>query len=80
MAYKDDRWAEPVNKVQPEELAKKMRQAHDRVRELFPPHTGVMIMTFDFGEGGGVGYICNGNRSDMMKLMEEWIEHQRKLT
>jgi hypothetical protein len=39
-----------------------------------------MIMTFDFGEGGGVGYICNGNRSDMMKLMEEWIEHQRKLT
>lgn len=76
----DEGYKEPVNGVGPEELAEKMKKAHDEVRKIFPKRTGILVMTFDFGPGGGVGYICNGQRSDMINLLEEWIRNQRKMS
>lgn len=77
--YRPDTYDHDVNGVTAEELPKKMREAHDRVRELFPPHTGVLIITFDFGQGGGLGYISNGDRENSLKMLEEWIAKMRML-
>jgi hypothetical protein len=77
--WSDDQYRMPVNGVPREQLGVKMIAAHDAVTKLFPPHTGVMILCFDFGAGGGVSYIANGNRADCINLLEEWIQYQRSL-
>lgn len=70
----------PVNGIKPEELPKKMQAAHAAVRKMFPPHTGVLIIAFDFGEGGGLSYISNGDREGSLKMLEEWIAKIRTLS
>lgn len=75
-----DKYAVPVNAVPVEELPKLMNQAFEAVRPILPPHTGILIIAFDFGEGGGLGYISNGDRAGCIKMLEEWIAHQRSLT
>ena len=80
MKDQDEGYKMPVNGISADQLGGKMRAAHDAVRPLFPPHTGILIITFDFGPGGGLGYISNGNRADCIKMLEEWIANMRKLS
>lgn len=38
-----------------------------------PPNTGFIVLAFDFGPGQ-LEYISNADRSDVVKLMKEFIE------
>lgn len=76
----DDRYEVPVNNVTAEALAKSLQRSMRLVENEFPLQTGIIIFTFDFGPGGGVGYIANGDRLDCIKMLEEWIAHQRTLS
>ncbi|MGJ0510225.1 MAG: hypothetical protein ACR652_24525 [Methylocystis sp.] len=77
---RDRRYQMPVNGVSPEELPAKMRTAVDSVGKLFPPQTGVCVFVFDFGQGGGMSYISNAERADVINALQEWIRHQRSLS
>jgi hypothetical protein len=70
----------PVNNVSAEDLPKRMNEAFEAVRAKFPARTGILLMTFDFGAGGGLGYISNARREDAIKMLEEWIAYQRTLS
>jgi hypothetical protein len=70
----------PVNNVAAEDMPRKMNEAFKAVEKVMPPHTGILIITFDFGQGGGLGYISNGDRAGCIKMLEEWIAYQRTLS
>lgn len=36
---------------------------------------GFCLMLFDFGAGGDMTYISNARRDDMIKAIEEFLEH-----
>ena len=40
-----------------------------------PPRIGFVLLTFEFNktEDGRVNYISNGERSDMIAAMKEWL-------
>ena len=40
--------------------------------------TGFLLMTFDFGENGRMNYISNGRRRDIISMLEEFLEKQRR--
>jgi hypothetical protein len=75
-----ERYHEPVAGIPTSGLPAKMKEAFEAVAKVMPPKTGILILTFDFGQGGGLGYISNGNRADCIKMLEEWIAHQRTLS
>jgi hypothetical protein len=42
-----------------------------------PPGVGAaLLLTFDYGQGGGLGWVSTGPREDMLVLLFEWLEHQ----
>lgn len=69
----------PVNGMAPTELARRLRKAIARVEKEMPARTGVTLFVFDFGEGGGLGYISNAQRADMIATVKEWIAKQERL-
>lgn len=76
---KDSRYQVPVNGVSAEELGAKLRASHEAVMKQFPPGTGVAVFVFDIGAGGGMGYIANARRADVILALEEWIAGQKRL-
>ena len=39
---------------------------------------GFALFIFDFGEAGATFYMADAQRDDMLRLLEEFIERQRK--
>lgn len=74
-----DEFQVPVNHVQPKDLERSLKRSLAVVEREFPLQTGIIIFTFDFGPGGGLGYISNADRSDCIKMLEGWIAHQRAI-
>src|SRR4029077_4314388 len=60
----------------PDQIAGQMRDLGERIGEGLPPGYGFLLMIFNFGEGGNMFYISNGEREDMMKAMREFIQKQ----
>ncbi len=71
-------YREPVNGVGLRVLPNHMRAAMGAVEQIMPPNTGIIVFTFDFGEGGGMAYIANAERADAIASLKEWIAHQEK--
>jgi hypothetical protein len=78
----DARYQAPVAGLSPDELAAKLRASIAAVQGQFPYGTGVVVFTFDMAgaKGNGLGYIANAERADVIKALEEWIRHQRRLS
>jgi hypothetical protein len=76
----DDRYEAPVNNVTEEALGVSLKRSMRLVENEFPLQTGIIIFVFDFGPGGGVGYIANGDRLDCIHMLEVWIKRQRELS
>lgn len=38
---------------------------------------GFALFVFEFGKGGRLNYVSNARRADMIKVVEEWLEHAR---
>jgi hypothetical protein len=59
-----------------------MSDTRDRLQEtaamistILPPHTGFVLLAFDFKTGGRMEYVSNGRREDVIKAMKEFIDH-----
>lgn len=44
------------------------------VQAQLPPHTGFIVLAFDFGSGGKLEYVSNADRRDVVKVMREFIQ------
>lgn len=72
----DARYQHPVNGMNKEVLAKRLRRAIREAQKALPPGTGITMFIFDFieeGKKGGVAYISNARREDMVKMVQEWL-------
>lgn len=49
------------------------------IASQMPPNMGFALMMFDYGEGGNFFYASSANRTDMIKMMKEFIEKRGKL-
>lgn len=75
-----DRFRMPVRGVSPDELPAKMRESIEVLQRVWPAETCLTIFVSDFGEGGGLAYISNGERASMIETVKEWLEHQANLS
>jgi hypothetical protein len=73
----DPRYKARLKTLNTEELGSAMQRAMRAAQRQFPDGTGVIVFAFDFGEGGGMAYIANGQRDDCIAALEEWITKQR---
>lgn len=75
-----DRYREPVAGIPPEALPDFMRRSLEAVLKEWPTHVSVTLFISDFGERGGLSYISNAQREDMIRVVREWLEHQARLS
>lgn len=47
------------------------------IAKLCPPGVGFTLLLFDFGEGGHLAYMSNGQRDDVVRAMREFIERMQ---
>lgn len=57
-------------------LESAMRQVGNKIKEGLPPDVGFALFTFHLGEGGGLSYMSNAKREDMISVVKEWLELQ----
>lgn len=72
----DPRFQKPVNGLGTVLLQERLRRGLKAAQDEFPPNTGMFLMAFDFGGGGGLGHISNAERADMIEAIKEWLRHQ----
>lgn len=59
-----------------EDIAKLMRDIGTIINNQMPDGWGFTLMLFEFGENGSMFYISKSERSDMIKVMKEFIARQ----
>jgi hypothetical protein len=72
----DPRYESPVSDLTAAQLAAALRKSVVDVKANFPKGTGVCVFAFDLGKPGGVGYIANAQRADMVKMLRHWLRKQ----
>lgn len=43
------------------------------IKATLPPDVGCLVLTFDYGGPGHMGYCSTGNRDDCIKLVREFL-------
>lgn len=59
------------------DVRERMQETARYVATVLPPHTGFVILAFDFGPDGRMEYTSNANRQEVLKAMQEFIDHNR---
>lgn len=57
-------------------LEKQCRELAVEIRKMLPAGTAFALMIADFGVKGNLAYVSNADRSDMIKMVKEWLERQ----
>lgn len=73
----DPRYTADLKGIPAEQLPEKMKDALRAVQGALPPGMGVTLFVFDFGTNGGVSYISNAQRGDMVRMIETWLRRIR---
>jgi len=64
-------------KFKHDEIEASLKDIGARIATAVKPHNyGFALFLYQFGEGGGVFYIANGERDDIKKLLTEFLERQ----
>ncbi len=69
--------------VKNEEIASRLRDIGDRIHRAINDSSlagkmGFALLIFEFGENGATFYISDAQRRDMINVLEEFTERQRK--
>jgi hypothetical protein len=67
---------DPREKVGLAELEAGARRLAQQLNGQMPPGVGFMLFLFEFGAGGNLTYIGNGDRKDTILAMLEWLDLQ----
>ena len=52
-------------------LEKEVAEMARAIIPNLPPGTGFLMVMFDFGARGSMAYAANGNRGDVIKMLDE---------
>jgi hypothetical protein len=74
---------EDTFEVKNEAITARMRGIGQRIHQAINESEsagkmGFALFLFDFGEEGAVFYISDARREDMIRILEQFIERQRK--
>jgi hypothetical protein len=70
---RDPRYTVPVGGIAADVLPAKLRTAIEGLQQQFPK-LGITLFVFDFlNAGGGISYISNAERGDMIRAVREWL-------
>ena len=58
--------------------AQALKKMANAIKPHLPPGNGFILFTFDFGQGGEIGYASDGERSDVIKTLEEFLSNIKK--
>lgn len=69
--------------IKDEGIESKMRDIGNRIHAAiqdsdFKGKMGFALCIFEFGDGGAFFYMSDAQRSDMIRVLEEFTERQRK--
>lgn len=56
------------------ELEDTARDIGKTIGRVCPPGSGFLLVLYDFGHGGNMTYISNGQREDCIRPMKELLE------
>jgi hypothetical protein len=59
------------------DVRQRLQETARYVATTLPPDTGFVILVFDFCPGGRIEYTSNANRQEVLKAMQEFIDHNR---
>lgn len=71
----DPRYQAPVGNMAAEVLPTKLKAAIADLERQFPG-LGLTLFVFDFGPSGGMSYISNAERADMVRALREFLRKQ----
>jgi hypothetical protein len=57
------------------ELEKEARRLGRKLKKEMPPGCGFGLVLFTFGDGDELTYLSSANRSDMINVYKELIQH-----
>lgn len=57
-------------------IENQLREIGATIAPTLPHGWGFALFLFSFGEGGSTFYISNANRSDMLRMLEEFQARQ----
>lgn len=72
----DPRYQAGLRGIPVDEVPAKIRAACRAAQAELPPKTGIVLLAFDFGVAGGLAYISNADRDDVLAVMKEWIARE----
>ena len=58
-----------------DELEQQCAKVGEKIGVHLPPGFGFALILFDFGERGNLAYMSNGEREDMLRVLQELIDH-----
>lgn len=56
------------------DIRERLQETARTIQTILPPHTGFVLLAFDFGPGGRMEYVSNARREHVLKAMIEFIE------
>lgn len=59
--------------VHPERMKEMIEVLEGNLKSITGEKKGVVLLVFDFGPGGNLQYISNGNRQDVMAALRELL-------
>jgi hypothetical protein len=74
----DPRYSARVAGVDVGNLAPKLRASMDALIAQWPKGTLFTLFVMDPGARGGLSYISNADRGDMIETVREWLRHQER--
>ena len=54
-----------------------LREVAEFIKPKLPDGMGFTLLMFDFGSGGNMFYISDGQREDVLKSMQEFIDKNK---
>lgn len=60
-----------------EQVKLALKEVADFTKQRLPLGMDFTLLMFDFGEGGNMFYISNGQREDVLKSMQEFIDKNK---
>lgn len=67
----------PMERAAREMLEHKCRTLAYSVTRKLPKGVGMCLFLYDFGPEGALAYMSNGNRADVIKMLEEFLAKQK---
>ena len=70
---------DPRYKYEHKEIEEMLKEMGRTLGAAVKPHNyGFALFLYEFGQGGGMFYIANGARDDVLKMLTEFMDREKR--